>query len=1225
MLFEQSSQTGRSLDDYLRAIAGRLRTTAATRGAGGVALTALLATAACVYLANKAAFSPASVAGSRLFLGAVLALAAAALLVLPLRRLLRSPALQRAADEAERRSPEFDGRLRTWADERARSEAGGRAPSPLVALLARETEQAAAAVPLDLVVSRWLAVGFAFAALVGVGSLVWLGTSGPGYWQYGTARLWAGWFAAQDEPLYELVVEPGDATIREGGRLEVTAEVTGFEPASVEVHAKFESSVDWERAPMGPQLQGPGYVFSFSMVREPLRYYVTAGRLRSREFEVDVVEMPTVENVRLEYEFPAWSGLEPVVEDPGGDIAAVSGTRVQVVLTTDKELSGGLLVVGDDAVPLQGNRAGIEVSEDSTYHVAARHMGERVRLTEDYFITVVPDEKPTVKIRKPGRDWRASSIEEVAVSIEAADDFGLRGLELRYSVNGAEERAVPLMGRTGVQRASREHLFYLEDLGSSGAVATLPIGEEADPLPPSAPEAGLIPGDLISYYVVAEDARREIRSDMYFINVQPYERRYSQSQQAGGQGGQQGQRQDEISRRQKEIILATWNLISERDAEDGREESKLRESASMLSELQGTLMQQAQTLVQRTRARQLTETDPKFKQFTELLEQAAAFMEPAAEALSGFRLDDAVGPEQQALQYLLRAENLFTDIQISMGRGGGGGGGGASRDLAEMFELEMDLEKNQYETGGGASGERMDEEIDEAMKKLEELARRQEQLADQSRSQDRASFEQRWRQEMLRREAEDLKRRLEQLQRRQGESRQQAGGQSSQGAQGQSQGSSSGGQGTRQQLDRAIQQLQRAAREMERGSRDQDPRASAADASRELQRAVEALRQRQEEQTSTELSDLAREASQLVEEQEETSGQLDKSLKVAIEALRKQGGRQTGPLPTGLTRQEEVDLANRKSEMGDRLADVEQGLKRQARSLRGRNDDASRALLNTVMELQQSEASTLIRAAADLVKRGLAPYAASNEEAVSRALRRLRDGIQEAGEIARQEREGTDRGLARLLSDVERLRRGLEQAAGPAAAERGDNPRTQGQQGDRPGQGRQPGQDQQAQGRQSGESGQAGPGRGRAAGGDRRGGWGNWGGPVDRPRTGGGLPRADDPEVRERMERALQEGLGEVPRLSQQVRRQVEFDASDIADLRRFAQELGDGRFRGNLELLEQEYRKMLALLEQLEVKVRRQVELDDKEEVRAIVGETVPESYREAVAEYYRRLGAAQ
>ena len=109
------------------------------------------------------------------------------------------------------------------------------------------------------------------------------------------------------------------------------------------------------------------------------------------------------------------------------------------------------------------------------------------------------------------------------------------------------------------------------------------------------------------------------------------------------------------------------------------------------------------------------------------------------------------------------------------------------------------------------------------------------------------------------------------------------------------------------------------------------------------------------------------------------------------------------------------------------------------------------------------------------------------------------------------------------------------------------------------------------------------------------------------------------------MERALEEGIAEVPRLTRTTRAQEEFDPQDIAELRQFARELGDGRFRGNPELLEEEYRKMLALLEQLEVTLRRQVELDDKEEVRAIVSETVPEPYREAVAEYYRKLGAAQ
>ena len=1213
MLLGQATTPVGSLDSYLASISRRLRAAVASRGAGAVAITALLGTAACVYLANRAAFSPASIAGSRVFLLVALAAVTIALLVVPMRRLLRSPAMLRAADEAERRSPEFDGRLRTWADEHARAEAGGRDPSPLLALLARDTAQATAAVPLDVVVSRLTTVAFVTAACIGLGSLVWLGTSGPGYWQYGTARVWTGWLVPQGDPLYELLVEPGDTTIRQGGGLDVSANAVGFNPASMDIHAKFESSVDWERAPMGPQLQGSGYVFSFSAVREPLRYYVEAGRLRSREFNVDVVLMPNVENIRLEYEYPAWSGLDPVVQESGGDITGVAETKVTISLTTDKPLVDGLLVVGDEEIRLRSDSAQIEIREDSTYHVAAVYQGEQVRLTEDFFITVVPDEKPVVKILRPGRDWRASGIEEVSVSIEASDDFGLRGLELRYAVNGINEQTVPLRPRRGVKQVNRRHVFHLEELGQNGLTVLPTPGDEDPALPPPLPATGLLPGELVSYYVVAKDARREIRSDMYFINVQPYERRFSQSQQAGGQRGQ-GQRQDEISRRQKEIILATWNLIKERDAEDGREEDKLRESASMLSELQGTLMQQAQTLAQRTRARQLTQTDPKFAQFVEFLEEAASFMEPAAIALSDFELDEAVGPEQQALQFLLRAENLFTDIQISMGQAGGGGSG-ASRDLAEMFELEMDLEKNQYETGGGASGQQLEQEIDEAMRKLEELARRQEQLADRAQERSRASFEQRWQQEMLRREAEDLKRQMEQLQRRQQGRRQQA---NSQGAQGQ--GSTGGSQGSSRQLDRTIRQLERAAREMEQGSQGGDPRTASAGALRELQEAVEAMQQQRQQATESALADLAEKSSRLAEDQERAAARLQESLKVALEALKAQGGKQNGPLPTGMTRQEEIDLAELKSDIGQRVAEIEKGLQREARALRGRNDEASKALLNALLELQQSEASPAIQYAAELIRRGLAPYAASNEEAVSRALRRLRRDIKEAGEIASEGASARDRGLAGLLKDVEQLRRGLEEAA-RGGSDPNRESRTEGR---RLGEGR-PGQ----QPGQAGIRDNAGDRRGPAAGpgqadGERRGGWGNWGPSGDRRWRAGLPPLAGNPEAVERMERALDESLAQVPRLAREGRAQREFDPQDIADLRRFAQGLGDGRFRGNPELLEEEYRRMMALLEQLEVKLRRQVELDDKEEVRAIVSEIVPEAYREAVAEYYRRLGGA-
>ena len=1220
MFLDHQAKPGGSLEAYLGSIVVRLRAAAAAKGVGALGLTALCVTSVCVFLANQAAFSYASVVGSRTFLLVALGAVIVLLLVLPLRRLAKGRAFARAADEAERRSASFGGRLRTWADERDRADASGRAPSPLLALLARETSQASAVVPLDAVVSRALVGVFAATGLVAALALVWLGTAAPGYWSYGTSRLWTGWFLSHEEPLYELRVEPGDASIRQGGRLDVTAVPFGFEPPLVELYAKFESSVDWERAPMGPQLQGTGYEFSFSMVREPLRYYVEAGRLRSREFRVDVIAMPTVENIRLEFEYPAWSGLKPSVQDPGGDIMAVAGTRVAVILATDKELADGLLVVGEEEVTLRDNRAEIEVGEDSSYHVAAMHRGERVRLTEDFFITAVPDEKPEVKILEPGRDWRATSIEEVAVRIEATDDFGLRGLQLHYAVNGVDQDSVPLPARSGAQEAIGRHTFFLEDLGTGTRAGILAADDGEDSLAPPAPEARLVPGDLVSYYIVAKDAKKEVRSDMYFINVQPFERRFSQSQQAGGQG-QQGQQQDEISRRQKEIILATWNLIKERDSDDGREEPKLRESAEMLSELQGTLMQQAQTLVQRTRARQLTRTDPKFAQFAELMEQAAGFMQPAAEALQGFRLDDAVGPEQQALQYLLRAENLFTDIQVSMGRGGGGGGG-ASRDLAEMFELEMDLEKNQYETGSGASGQQIEQEIDEAMKKLEELARRQERLAEQAQDRSRASFEQRWQQEMLRREAEDLKREMEQLQRRQqSQSGQQGRAQSGQSSQ--ARGSASGQSGTRQQLDQAIRQLERAAREMERGGQGGDQRASSARAQRELQQAVEALQQQRQQQSQSAVSEMAEEAARLAEEQERAAGELDDSLKVALEALKAQGGQQNGPLPTGMTREEEIDLADRKRDIRDRLAEIEKGIQTQSRMLRRRNDEASKALMNALIELQQSEALPAIQYAEDLIRRGLAPYAASNEEAISRAIRQLRDNLREAGELAQRQGGGAERGLERLLSGVEQMRRDLEQALAPGQEREGSRS------GQGPGQ--QPGGDRAGQQSAQGAGGSGDPSRpGNLRGpGGSNGEWrGGWGGAES---LGDGRPRGNfgarplEPAVRDRMERALEAGIADIPGLAQQLRTTREFDPSEIAELRNFARELGDGRFLGNPELLEQEYRRMLAMLEQIEVKLRRQVELDDKEEVRAIVSEPVPESYREAVAEYYRRLGGSK
>ena len=544
-----NSSTG--LDDYLDRVRRRLRASLASRGLGALALTALLVTVCGVYVANKLAFSTAGMAGARALLIAAVAAVAAVLLVRPLRGL----SARRAADEAERRSPAFGGRLDAWVDQTARARGADAPANPLLDLLREDTLRVARTVPLDDVVGRGRILAFIGAAIAGLGALAWLeppapvtgNTARPGFGRGGssprTPRSTSSWSSRATQPCAKAPTWP---FLRPSDRLR---------PAGVDVYAKFESSVDWEKAPMGPQLEGSGYEFTFSAVREPLRYYVVAGRVRTREFNVDVVAMPNVESIGLEYEFPAWTGLDPLVEDPGGDIRAVKGTKVKVTVTTDKPLRDGILAVGEERIALRGAQAEIEVADDGEYHVAAVYRGEDIRLTDDFFITVVPDEKPVLEILEPARDWKATGIEEVMARFKAGDDFGLQSLELRYSVNGVEQPKIAFGGVRGKKEFRAGRLFQLEELGEALVEAPAPPalapGASAEPLPPPAPAGRPDSGDLISYYATApSDGRNETRTDIYFIEIQPFNRSFSQSQQSGG-GGQGGGQRDEISRRER--------------------------------------------------------------------------------------------------------------------------------------------------------------------------------------------------------------------------------------------------------------------------------------------------------------------------------------------------------------------------------------------------------------------------------------------------------------------------------------------------------------------------------------------------------------------------------------------------------------------------------------------------------------------------------------------------
>ena len=624
------------LNLYIAMLQQRLRLGVWLRGAAIFTGTAMTMTVALVLLLNRLAFPMLGVTAARLAIFAALALVAVFGIALPVIGVTRNW----AAHKAEAASPGLEQRLTTFA-ERAHQNS-----DPFLELLAADT--LARTMELD---ARSLVPDKHLLVLGGVGTaclavLLWMIAAGPGYLGYGAAKLWTNKNTA---PLYTIVVTPGNATVRRNSDQLVTAHVTAMHPDKARLFAHYESSSGWEPVTMQEAHDtgaGPTYQFVFAGVPESVEYYVAAGPLVSSHYNLRVLDLPSVKQISVSYHYPAWTGMKPT-EEHSGDLRAIEGTEAVIEVEMDRPLKDGHFVLDNgQTIHLargSGNKysGSIHLEKDGAYHVADSEVGQEVRLSEDYFIAADKATAPEIAIERPGGDYRASPIEEVTVGVTARDQFGLNDLHLHYSVNGGPGREVSLLKSRGTK--------------STNGSYTLPLEEYK-----------LVPGDLVSYYATARNGHSESRTDISFIQVEPFEREFSQSQQSGGGGGGgSDSNQMEISRREKELIAATWKQQNDKAA-SSKEASA---AGQFLSDAQQKLREQVMALSVRMQSRDLSHANDEFSDFNKDMRDAAAAMSPSAEKLKGMQWKDAMQWEQKALQALLRAEATFRKIEVALASG----------------------------------------------------------------------------------------------------------------------------------------------------------------------------------------------------------------------------------------------------------------------------------------------------------------------------------------------------------------------------------------------------------------------------------------------------------------------------------------------------------------------------------------------------------------------------
>ncbi len=236
-----------------------------------------------------------------------------------------------------------------------------------------------------------------------------------------------------------------------GEDLTVAVEYEGREPSKVMLEYKFQTG-EKGRERMSP-LAGKRFQFTFTRVTGPFEFFIEGGDDVTATYTVDTVTPPSLDTVKLFYEYPTYMRMANTPADrpeTSGNVIAPLGTKVRFEALSNEDLKSATLAVGfkgketvtDLAVgkTAEGKprllAGGFTVGDPSSEYAlnltAVNGLGNRdpIRFT----IKGLEDHPPEIVVRDPLGDEFVTDLCERPLEIEVKDDHGIARVALEYRI-----------------------------------------------------------------------------------------------------------------------------------------------------------------------------------------------------------------------------------------------------------------------------------------------------------------------------------------------------------------------------------------------------------------------------------------------------------------------------------------------------------------------------------------------------------------------------------------------------------------------------------------------------------------------------------------------------------------------------------------------------------------------------------------------------------------------
>jgi hypothetical protein len=308
-------------------------------------------------------------------------------------------------------------------------------------------------------------------------------------------------------------VVSGHLKIARGDNAVLTAKARGVIPTSGEIEIKFDSGRR-QIFPVNASAEDyTAFTLKLENAQDSFNYRVRKlGDSTSDWYRVDVLVPPAVTQLEVQQVFPPYT-QRGTVSRSLGDLSILSGSRLLLKVTSNNPIRPDLpnaraqnvvhLVNSDNPedvrltvdpkdprvltadVPMPPKTSGFSIHLHDVNDLRSRDPAV-------YRVDLVPDKEPTVRVTYPERkEELVTRIATLDIGFDAADDYGIAKLSLKYKIDDGPEQTVPLdIAKPGDPQPKRLHNRFAWKIAK---------------LTPRSATQPTLEGSTVEYWLEAED------------------------------------------------------------------------------------------------------------------------------------------------------------------------------------------------------------------------------------------------------------------------------------------------------------------------------------------------------------------------------------------------------------------------------------------------------------------------------------------------------------------------------------------------------------------------------------------------------------------------------------------------------------------------------------------------------------------------------------------------